>query len=79
MDRHERALGMPSARQAQTSVQVLASDTFAGRRAGTPGAARAAEWIAGEFKTIGLQPAGTDGYYLPFTFPYEEHTKFCRN
>ncbi|HVQ32290.1 MAG TPA: M20/M25/M40 family metallo-hydrolase, partial [Vicinamibacteria bacterium] len=40
-----------------------------GRRAGTEGADRAAEWIAGEMKAAGLRPGGSEGgWFQPFTF-----------
>lgn len=45
-------------------VQYLASDELEGRRAGTEGAKKAAEYIAGEFKAYGLRPAGDNGSYL---------------
>ncbi|MGD8868149.1 MAG: M20/M25/M40 family metallo-hydrolase [Gemmatimonadales bacterium] len=37
-------------------TRVLAADEMEGRRAGTPGAEKAAEYIAGRFREIGLQP-----------------------
>jgi aminopeptidase YwaD len=37
-------------------VEALASARFEGRRAGTPGAARAAQYIAEEFARLGLRP-----------------------
>jgi aminopeptidase YwaD len=45
-------------------VKILASDEMEGRRAGTPGADRAASYIADEFKSYGLKPMGKDGSYL---------------
>lgn len=50
----------------QKHVQVLASDSLEGRRAGTPGEKKAVEYIINEFKTLSLQPKGTDGYLQPF-------------
>ncbi len=44
-------------------VKVLADDTMEGRLTGTPGHDRAAAYVAGEFQKLGLQPAGTDGFY----------------
>ena len=43
-------------------VSTLASDAFEGRAAGSPGYDRAADYVIGAFKDIGLRPAGTDGY-----------------
>ena len=37
-------------------TSVLAADEMEGRRAGTPGAEKAAAYIAGRFREIGLQP-----------------------
>ena len=48
-------------------VGKLASDEMDGRAAGSAGAAKAAEQIAGEFRRAGLQPGGEGGQYLqPF-------------
>jgi hypothetical protein len=73
------ALVVPSARadvapvsgeqRVLADVARLAGDEWQGRRAGTPGAERAAEWIAGEFARIGLLPAGEGGgFFQRFTF-----------
>jgi len=42
-------------------VKYLASDELQGRGNGTPGLERAADYIAGQFKASGLQPAGDAG------------------
>jgi Zn-dependent M28 family amino/carboxypeptidase len=44
-------------------VKVLADDSMEGRRAGTPGHRRAAEYVAEQFKAAGLAPGGEDGYF----------------
>ncbi len=50
-------------------LKYLSSDELVGRLAGTPGAEKAAEYIAREFKSYGLRPKGEGGAYLqPFTF-----------
>lgn len=50
-------------------VARLAAPAWEGRRAGTPGADRAARWIAKEFGKIGLEPAGEGGsYFQTFSF-----------
>ena len=41
-----------------SDLKYLSSDGLEGRRAGTPGADKAAEYIAGQFKKIGLKPGG---------------------
>lgn len=53
----------------RADVARLAADAWQGRRAGTPGADSAADWIAGEFRRIGLLPAGDGGtYFQSFSF-----------
>ena len=47
-----------------SDVEALSADSMEGRAAGTPGAARAAAYIANRFKQIGLEPFG-DSYLLP--------------
>lgn len=44
-------------------VEILAADEMEGRRAGTPGYDRAAAYVAEQFAALGLEPAGSDGYY----------------
>lgn len=52
-------------------IRELASARYAGRRAGTPGGAAAADYIAAEFARLGLTPAGDSGTYLQsFPFPF---------
>ncbi|MBI2827926.1 MAG: M20/M25/M40 family metallo-hydrolase [Acidobacteria bacterium] len=54
--------------QLMRDVETLAATTFEGRRTGTPGGLKARQWLVDEFRAIGLQPAGTQGYSQPFTF-----------
>ncbi|MBX7219309.1 MAG: M28 family peptidase [Blastocatellia bacterium] len=49
-------------------VYFLASDELQGRLPGTPGAEKAAQYIADNFKRAGLKPAGTKGYFQEFPF-----------
>jgi hypothetical protein len=46
-------------------VAVLADDKLEGRATGSEGHRKAAEYVAQEFKRLGLRPAGTDGYFQP--------------
>lgn len=46
--------------------QVLASDDFQGRAAGTPGIDKAAQFISDEFKKAGLKPVSGDSYLQSF-------------
>src|SRR5262245_36553293 len=53
----------------RADVARLAGDEWQGRRAGTEGADRAADWIADQFRRIGLAPGAAGGsYFQTFTF-----------
>jgi len=56
------------AEDARLYVDNLSSDEMEGRLTGTPGEAMATEYVADIFETIGLEPAGDDGYFQPFEF-----------
>jgi len=47
-----------------SDVEALSADSMEGRAAGTPGAARAAAYIASRYEQTGLKPFG-DSYLLP--------------
>lgn len=49
-------------------VNILAADALAGRETGTPGYRSAADYVAAQFRAMGLQPAGSDGYMQPVPF-----------
>jgi len=58
-----------SAADLRDEVRYLAADECEGRLTGSPGAARAAEYIAGVFRDAGLQPVmATGDYFQPFEF-----------
>ena len=46
------------------AVAVLAGDEFEGRAPTTPGEEKSVTWIAGQFRALGLEPAGDDGTYF---------------
>src|SRR5262245_42226143 len=48
-------------------VKSLSAPNMEGRSAGSQGITRAAHLIEQRYKSLGLQPAGTDGYFQPFT------------
>ena len=49
-------------------VRTLAADDMQGRGTGQPGGLKAAQFLAGEFQRIGLQPLpGASGFEQPFT------------
>jgi len=50
-------------------IAFLASDELKGRNTPSPGLEKAAEYIAGEFREWGLQPAGDNGTYIQ-RYPY---------
>lgn len=52
------------AQQAMNYTRSVADPRFGGRRAGTPNERAAAEWIAGQFKAMGLEPGGDKGSYF---------------
>ncbi|MBN1886729.1 MAG: ABC transporter permease subunit [Thermoflexales bacterium] len=54
-------------------IQLLASPEFQGRETGTPGAERAAEYIAQQMEEIGLLPAGQDDSFTQTTSCFLAH------
>ena len=67
-----------AAERVEQDVWYLAADAREGRGVGTAGLDSAAHFLAGRFAQIGLEPAGTDGYFQPFeidpTAPGAAHT-----
>lgn len=49
-------------------VSILAADSLNGRKTGSEGERKAAEYIAKRFEELKLQPKGTDGFFQKFTF-----------
>ena len=49
-------------------VRVLADDKFEGRDTGSAGHRKAADYVAGEFRRLGLKPAGMEGFVQPVDF-----------
>ncbi|WP_439152624.1 M28 family peptidase [Winogradskyella sp.] len=49
-------------------VAFLADDKLEGRQTGTPGETLASEYIIERYKSIGLEPKGTNGYLQSFSF-----------
>lgn len=48
----------------ERDVRVLADDSMAGRAAGEPGYAMAADYVAARFAELGLQPGGDEGSWF---------------
>src|SRR5689334_14088124 len=49
------------------TIKALTVPAMEGRGAGTPGLTRAAQLLEQRYRSLGLQPAGTDGYRQPFS------------
>jgi hypothetical protein len=68
------ALAAPAAAQQDAGarwwshVQAIANDGMEGRGTGTPGYDRAADYVIGQLKALGLKPAGVDGFKQPVAF-----------
>lgn len=62
--------------QLMADLHWLADVERQGRAPGTPGGIAAREWIAEQFANIGLEPAGTEGYFHPYSVT--EHFSFSR-
>ena len=53
-------------------IEYLAGDALQGRGLGTPGFAKASDYVAEQFAKAGLKPAGTSGYFQPIPFDVRE-------
>jgi len=58
-------------------VRTLAAPAMEGRAVGTPGGARARQYLIGRFAAIGLEPIGKD-YGQAFTFTPSRRIRCCR-
>jgi hypothetical protein len=54
-----------SSERLEQHIRYLASDRLAGRGTGTPGYDSAAQYVAQQFARLGLDSAGTEGYFQP--------------
>jgi hypothetical protein len=63
-DDNEIALGSITAAEIRAHMEILAADDMQGREAGTPGFRKAADYVAAEFRGIGLLPLGDDHSYF---------------
>ena len=50
-----------------TDIKTLAAPNMEGRGAGTKGLAKASKYLEHRYQSLGLQPAGTNGYLQAFT------------
>ncbi len=60
--------------EAMAHVEALAGPAFGGRQPGTPEHAAAGQYIADRYAEYGLLPAGSEGFFQPFTVPYARVT-----
>src|SRR5260370_14146591 len=61
------ALGKADATRYLDTIKTLASPEMEGRGAGTKGIDRAAHLLEQRYQSLGLDPAGAQGYFQPFT------------
>jgi hypothetical protein len=61
------SLGPADSARYLDDIKTLAAPDMEGRGAGTKGLERAAKFIEHRYNSLGLKPAGTDGYLQPFT------------
>ena len=57
---------------------TLADPALEGRLASSAGGRKAREWITSRFESIGLRPAGQDGYEQPFSFTVRHLSRIVR-
>jgi Zn-dependent M28 family amino/carboxypeptidase len=60
----EKAMNSIDPEKIRATVKYLSADSFEGRGTGQKGGDRAADWIAAQFKSYGLQPAGDHGTFF---------------
>jgi Zn-dependent M28 family amino/carboxypeptidase len=60
----QQAMNSIDAEKIRATVKTLADDAYEGRGTGQKGGDKAADWIAAQFKSYGLRPAGDHGTYF---------------
>jgi hypothetical protein len=63
----------PSASRIQKTVTYLASEKLKGRGTAEKGGVKASNFVAKQFKSLGLKPGNGDSYFQNFTFDRKEH------
>ncbi len=61
------AVGPADPQRYITDIQAITAPSMEGRGAGTKGIDKAAHYLEKRYKSLGLKPAGTRGYFQPFT------------
>lgn len=57
------------------TVRELSAPLYEGRQAGSDGGRKAADYIAAQFRELGLQPLSGDSYFQEFSIPYTHPAK----
>src|SRR5579864_3187737 len=60
----QKAMNSIDAEKIRATVKLLSDDAYEGRGTGQKGGDMAADWIAAQFKSYGLAPAGDNGTYF---------------
>lgn len=60
----QQAMNAIDAEKIRATVKYLSDDSLQGRGTGQPGGDKAADWIAAQFKSYGVMPAGNNGTYF---------------
>src|SRR3954447_19232317 len=60
----QKAMNAIDAEKIRATVKYLSDDALQGRGTGQKGGDKAADWIAAQFKSYGLVPAGDNGTYF---------------
>ena len=60
----QQAMNSIDAEKIRATVKLLSDDSLEGRGTGQKGGDKAADWIAAQFKSYGLVPAGENGTYF---------------
>jgi Peptidase family M28 len=55
-------MNMPDKESIRSRIQFLSHDSLRGRKPGTPGFQMAVDFVIGQFKKLGVEPKGDDGY-----------------
>jgi len=64
---------LPSAKRIQKTVNYLASDKLKGRGTAEKGSITASNFVAKQFRKLGLQPINNGSYFQDFTFDRNAH------
>jgi len=60
----QQAMSSIDAEKIRATVKYLSDDSLEGRGTGQKGGDKAADWIAAQFKSYGVVPAGDNGTYF---------------